>query len=107
MAKAVYVQKGDTLDFTNNTGTDIAYKDVVTIGSRIGVALEPIAVGTTGSVGVSGVYSLPADNTNAFTAGDPLYFAGGKVVKTAGGVSAGWAFGDKATADAVANVKIG
>lgn len=107
MPKAVYVQKGENINFTNTTVSEIGYMDIVQLPSRIGVALEPIAVNATGSVSVTGVYDLPADNTTAFATGDALYWASGKVVKTAGGVSAGFAVADKALAGTIVSAKIG
>lgn len=107
MAKAVFVQKGDNIDYINTTGAEIGYMDVVPLGSRIGVALEPIAIGATGTVSTTGVYSIAADSTAAFLTGDALYWSGGKAVKTAGGVAVGWAIADKAQAGAVVTVKIG
>lgn len=107
MPKAIYVQKGENINFTNTTGSDIGYMDIVPFSSRLGVALEPIAVNATGTVSVTGVYDLPADNTTAFATSDALYWSGGKVVKTAGGVSAGFAVADKALAGTVVSAKIG
>lgn len=109
MAKAEYVQKGEVLDFVNTTEEEIGYKDIVALESRIGVSKEVIPVDGVGSVDVTGVFELPAVTTAAFVTGEPLYWdvAAGKVVKTAGDISAGYAFADKLTADAVALVKIG
>ena len=58
MAKATFVQKGDNIDFT--AAADIAYMDVVTLTDRIGVALENIANGATGTVTLTGVFEFPA-----------------------------------------------
>jgi len=108
MSKAVFVQKGDILDFTNSGTTDIEYMEVVVVGARIGVAQEPIAKDATGSVSVSGVYQIPADSTTAFAVGDELFWdkTNGKAIKTAGGISAGWAFADKTVAGIDILVKI-
>jgi predicted RecA/RadA family phage recombinase len=105
---ATFIQKGDVIDFTNNTGSDIAYKDVVTIGSRIGIALENIPNGAIGSLGVTGVFELPAENDAAFNVGDEVYWDSteGNVTKTAGAIRAGWVVEDKATAGTTAKVKI-
>ncbi len=55
-----YVQEGNTIQYT--AGADISSGDVVVIGSNgdavIGIALEDIANGSTGSVGIEGVYSV-------------------------------------------------
>ena len=107
MAKAVYVQKGEILDFKNTGEADIEYNDVVSLTDRVGIAKESIAVGSTGSVAVVGVYELPADTTASFVTGEVLYWDNAKVVKTAGDIIAGWAFTDKATAGANILVKIG
>ncbi|TZE81996.1 DUF2190 family protein [Calorimonas adulescens] len=108
MAKGTYIQKGYIIDFTNSTGTDIAYGDVVPIGARIGIAAEDIAKDATGSLNVSGVFELPADNTAAFAVGDEVYWddAGSKLTKTAGAIKAGWVIEPKAQAGTTAKVKI-
>jgi len=105
MLKGIFVQTGKTIDYKNN-GAAIGYGDIVTIGARIGIAAENIAVGATGSLSVSGIYELPADNTTAFSVGDKVYWDGAKLTKTAGAVVAGWITEPKAQADAVARVKI-
>ena len=109
MTKAVYVQKGETLDFTNTGAEDIEYNEVISLTDRIGIAQESIPIGATGSVAVAGVYELPADTTVAFATGENLYWdaTNSKVVKTAGDIVAGWAFNDKVTAGANVLVKIG
>lgn len=103
-----FVQKGEVLDFTNNTGSDIGYKDVIASGGRIFIAGENIKSGATGSVNAVGVFEIPADNTVAFDFGDELYWdnATGKVTKTVGTYKAGYAADGKALAGAVALVKI-
>ncbi|AYO30249.1 DUF2190 family protein [Biomaibacter acetigenes] len=108
MAKGTYIQKGYIIDFTNSTGADIAYGDVVPIGARIGIAAEDIAKDATGSLNVSGVFELPADNTVAFAVGDEVYWdnVGGKLTKTAGTYKAGWVIEPKALAGTTAKVKI-
>ncbi|MGL5514008.1 MAG: capsid cement protein [Sporomusa sp.] len=110
MAKAIYVQKGEIMDFINNGTETIGYDDVVELSNRIGIAKEQIEPGKVGSVSVAGVYELPADTAAAFVTGDSLYWksADGKIVKTAtGNIPAGWAFADKAAAGASVLVKIG
>lgn len=109
MAQAVYVQKGEILDFTNTTEAEIGYNEIIPLGGRIGVSKEAIPVGAVGSVAVTGVYEVPADTVAAFVAGETLYWdaEAGKAVKTAGDIVAGWAFADKAAAGSAALVKIG
>lgn len=110
MAQAIFVQDGDKLDYTNVTDKPIGYRDVVTLVSRIGVSSEVIAPGESGTVELTGVYELPADNAAAFVTGDILYWvaADQKLVKTkTGNIYAGLCFADKAQASARAAVKIG
>lgn len=107
MAKASYVQKGDTIDYMNATETAVEYHDIVVIGSLVGVAQEPITKGNTGSVSIEGVYALPTD-AGDIAAGDPVYWdaASGKAVKENSGslVCAGVAVG--ASAGGTVNVKL-
>lgn len=107
MAKASYMQKGDVIDYTNAAETAVEYHDVLVIGSLMGIALEPITKGSTGSVSVAGVFGLPTDASD-ITAGMPVYWddASGKAVKENSGslVCAGVAFG--ASAGGVVPVKI-
>lgn len=105
--KAVYTQRGETIDFVNNTGATIAANDVVTLTSRIGVAATEIPAGAKGAVHVTGVFQLPADSTAAFTVGQSVYLATNKVSGTAGDVAAGFVVEPKAQNAVYALVKIG
>ena len=107
MAKASYVQKGDTIDYTNASETAIEYHDVVVIGSLVGVALEPITKGSTGAVGIVGVYALPTD-AGDIAAGDPVYWdaSAGKATKTNSGSLALAGVAVAASAGGAVNVKL-
>lgn len=48
MATATYVQRGENIDYVAASNT--AYMEVVPLAARIGVALEAIAKGETGTV---------------------------------------------------------
>jgi predicted RecA/RadA family phage recombinase len=108
MAKGIYSQKGNVIDFTNSTEADIAYGDVIAVGGRIGIAAENIAKGATGSLNVTGVFEMPADDTTAFAVGDEVYWdnEGAKLTKTPGTYKAGFVTAPKAQAGATALVKI-
>lgn len=104
-----YIQRGETIDYTNPGTVPIAYGDVVVLTNRIGVAGEDISIGTTGSVHVVGVFELPAINNAAFAVGEQLYWdpASGVLTNVAqNNVPAGWATEPKAPADTTARVKI-
>ncbi len=104
-----FIQNGNTIDYTNSGASKISYGDIVTLGVRVGVAAEDIAVGATGGVNLVGVYEVPAITTEAFVVGDVLYLdATGKATKTKGSltVTIGMAVEAKVTAGAVALVRI-
>jgi len=105
-----FVQKGDTIDYTNPGPAPIQYNDVVPLTTRIGIAGENIAVGATGSLHVTGVWELPAVNNVAFTVGQQLYWDPVAQVLTdaaQNNILAGWATEPKAQAATTAKVKIG
>ncbi|MCI1965879.1 MAG: DUF2190 family protein [Oscillospiraceae bacterium] len=90
---AKYVQPGKIINFQNTTGEVICYGDVVVLSSRIGVAECAIKNGETGSVGLEGVYEIPAETTAVFTVGQKLYWdaENQRVTATEKTVSAGFA----------------
>lgn len=53
------VQKGDVIDFLNETGSLITSGSPVVVGNQIGVAATDIADGMTGSVAMEEVFDLP------------------------------------------------
>jgi hypothetical protein len=50
MATALYVQGGGTINFTNSSGSNIGYKNIIVTAAGIFIAGEAIANGETGSV---------------------------------------------------------
>ncbi len=106
---AKFIQNGNIIDYTNSGASKINYGDIVTLGTRVGIACEDIAVGAIGGVSLTGVYEVPAITTEAFVAGDDLYLdATGKATKTKGSltVKIGMATDAKVTAGASAIVRI-
>ena len=55
MSKAAYWQRGETLDYKNQTDTRIDANTIIPIGERIGVAGTDILPGELGSLHVTGV----------------------------------------------------
>lgn len=109
MTKALsFLQEGECLDYTNTSGSDIGYRDVVPSGSRIFIAGENIKNTATGTVHAYGVYELPAENTVAYVMGDALYWdeTNHVITKTAGTYKAGYAAAPKGQTDTTAFVKI-
>lgn len=104
-----YVQIGEKIDFTNTTGTDILYHDVVPIGTAcVGVAEMAIPQDETGTVNLEGIWDLTADTATTFEVGDMLYWntAGKKLTKTNSDVPAGICVLKKETATETARVKL-
>lgn len=74
---AAFWQRGESIDFTNGTGSKIEANEIVLLGSRIGIAGTEIADGETGSLIVSGVFEMPKDyaaSGKALTAGQEVYW---------------------------------
>lgn len=79
-----HVQKGDVLEWTNGTGSDVASGDVVVIGTLVGVALVDIADDESGSVAIKEVWVLPKSTGNALAQGAACYLtSGGSITPTA------------------------
>ena len=73
--KAVYVQEGKSLDYKNESGTDILAGDVVIMGARAGVAGTDIPVGLIGSIHMEGVFKIPKKAAEAITAGAVVFYS--------------------------------
>lgn len=103
-----YVNRGEVIDYKNNGASKINANAVVPLETRIGIAATDILVGAVGSINVIGVYDIPALTTEAFKAGQAAYWNGTAITITAGSnVPAGWIVEAKASAGAIARVKIG
>ena len=91
MAKADYWQRGETLDYTNETGVVIEAGTIVEMAGRIGVAGEDIQPGSTGSIHVSGVFRFKKGSTNEIPMGTAVYFENDEITEVEGGTAAGYA----------------
>ena len=69
-----FIQNGDSIMWTNGTGSDVASGDIVAINDLVGVALVDIADGASGAVGTKGVYEFPAVNDAAINQGAKVYY---------------------------------
>ena len=104
-----YVEDGNTMDWTNGTGADVASGDPVVVGAMIGVAHGDIADGEDGVLHMTGVIALAKDEADTWSAGDKLYFdaTSGNVSATESDVLAGTAWADAETGDTDAPVRLG
>ena len=108
MSKAAYWQRGEALDYVN-TGTEkIEANTVIVLGSRIGVAGMEIFPGETGTLHVTGVYSMPKGSEEV-TAGADVYYSetDGEITTISdGNVKAGFACEEASASDSTVLVKI-
>ena len=104
---AKYWQKGEVLDYKASAA--VKNGEVVSLGTRIGVAGEDIAAGETGHLHVVGVFEMPKATSTAITMGAAVYYdAGAGVITTtsASNVPAGYAAAAAPANDATVLVKL-
>lgn len=111
MAKAIYVQEGTNIDYSNSGANAIAYGDIVVYGTRLAVAACDIPAGAVGTVALSGIFEMPAETTAAFSVGDVVYWDTSNKVVTAtqaqsGAITAGLVVEAKAAASDVCLIRI-
>ena len=104
--KATYVQRGEAIDYINVGEEMIGAGDVITIGSRIGVAGAPIYKGQIGTVHVMGVFDLPKTEGEAIALGAKVFYTENGITATGGDVVAGWAVAEAAVDAETVRVKI-
>ena len=113
MAEGTYIRKGDVITYTNPSSSDAIEKgQVVSLTTRIGIAVEDIAASGTGALAVSGVWKFDAENDAAFTVGAALYWdvTAREITATDAGaneIAAGWAVAAKDGTATTCYVKIG
>lgn len=82
--KATYWQKGQSLDYTNDTNAVIEANTILTVGNLIGIAGTDIEPGETGSIHVEGVFQMPKKDTTAIAMGTAVYFGTDGITATSG-----------------------
>ncbi len=108
MAKAVFVQNGDNIDVTVTDAVE--YMDVVPLEDRVGVAMQDIPAGGTGTVTLTGAYSLPAATGAAIKVGQKVYWDSTNSLITGTATNntyAGHAITAKASAGTAVTVRLG
>jgi len=106
--QAVYIQKGEILDYYN-AGSALTAGTVVVIGNHVGVCATDIGALETGAVFVSGVFEMATVTNASFAIGDVLYWddSAKNLTKTASSHKvAGMCASVKETAGAKALVKL-
>jgi len=80
---AVKIQEGRIIDWINNTGSEVANKSVIDLGTRIGVSQTVIEDGDVGAVELVGVYEEVAATADAVAVGNQLYWDGTQLTTAA------------------------
>lgn len=105
--KAIYVQKGDALDFVPSE--DVQNGAVVALGTRIGIAAGNIPAGSAGTVHVAGVFRLAKAAGEALTMGAAVYYdktADAITATESGNIPAGYAAAPSPADDTFAHIKL-
>lgn len=105
-----HVHQGVTMGYLNAGSVDIASGAVVSFAAGIGIALQDIPAGKTGTIQVEQVFKLPKASGTAFAFGDVAYWnTASKTVVAAEGeniVRAGFVAADAAASAGAVSVKI-
>lgn len=107
MAKAIYIQDDDCIDYTPNS--DLVAGDVVDLGNFVGITNHDIPNGTLGSLRLEGVYDV-VKTTDTIAIGDKIYWVVSSqfATKTSAGSDAvmGYAVLPAASGDATVRVRL-
>lgn len=106
--KATYIQRGETIDYKNETANTIELDSVVSLGTRIAVAGDNIASGEIGALHTVGVFSIPKA-AEEITVGSDVYYdeTNDCITATQGtNIPAGYAVQTASASDAKVNVKL-
>lgn len=107
--QTIYLNRGETLDYKNETGAVIEYGTVLAVGTtRIGIAAADIPAGELGAVHVEGVFKMPKKNDETITFGADLYWddVAEKVTTATKTAVAGYAIAAAAESDEAVYVKL-
>lgn len=74
MSSAAFWQRGEALDYVNDTEDTIEAGTIIVLGSRIGVAGTVIEPEETGSVHVSGVFEFDKTESEEIAVGTEVYY---------------------------------
>lgn len=104
--KATYWQRGETLDYTPENA--VGNGEVVSLGTRIGVAGGDIKAGELGHLHVVGVFEMPKAASVSITMGAAVYYdaGAGAITTSASNVPAGYAAAAAGANDATVLVKL-
>lgn len=75
------IRSGQTMTWTNATGSLVTSGSVVVVGTLVGVAIADIKNGEVGELKLTGVHSLPKA-AESITQGNVVYWDGSAVTET-------------------------
>lgn len=108
MSKATYLQRGESLDYRNDTTSVIEANSIIRLAEHIGIAGTDIMPGETGDIHVSGVFEIAKSDDGEIAFGTNVYFDGTGITATADeNTAAGYAAEQSAAGKSVIAVKIG
>ena len=104
-----YLQRGESMNWTNSGDTKVSAGEVVKFGKHIGIAGADIDPGEIGALEVEGVIELPYADATELAAGTDVYYGDKGITAKAGDttVPAGYVFKAAAAGDTTIAVKIG
>jgi predicted RecA/RadA family phage recombinase len=97
MAKAIYFQRGESVDY--RPITDTAAGEIIVQGKLVGVTRLDIRAGELGSVAVTGVFKVAKKATDVINAGAEVFFDGSVATGTSDDVKLGLAVASAAAGD--------
>lgn len=106
MAKATFWQRGETLDYRNNTDAVIEENTIIDLNTRVGITGTYINPGEMGSLHVCGIYEMPKKDETAIALGAAVYFDGTGITATEGSTPAGYAAAEAKDVDTTILVKL-
>lgn len=100
MAKAIFYQRGESVDY--RPANDTAAGSVIVQGGLVGITKLDIPANTLGSIAVSGIYKVVKKTSEAITTGAVIYWDATNEVATttAGDIVLGLATADANATDA-------
>lgn len=106
MAKARYINKGETVQYTATKA--VSYHDVVAFKHCIGVAVQSIDAKDIGTVAIAGAFELPKAK-GAIKAGEKVYYSAAtdNITTTNSDVPAGIALQEATSEATTVVVKLG
>lgn len=105
---AEYIQRGESLDYKNETGSQIEAGEVVIFGERIGIAGTTIPIGATGIIHMAGVFRVQKKDGEAIEKGATIYHSADGMTAIAGQDQpiAGYAVDTSAAASKTVTIKL-